>query len=54
MLVDDTAEDVSYSGQWFIDTYARPGPSQYVGSATGCTAHGTTTASGFAFSFEGE
>lgn len=54
MLIDDAAEDVSYSGSWFIDTYARPGPSQFVGGATGGTAHGTDTAGGLAFSFEGE
>jgi len=52
--MDDVDEGVSYSGDWFLDTYAKPGPFQFLGSATGGTAHGTNTAGGFAFSFEGE
>ena len=54
MVIDDSDKDVSYSGDWFVDTYTTPGPFPFVGIATAGTAHGTVTDGGFAFTFEGE
>ena len=54
MFIDDNFDDVQYSGNWFLDTYERPGPFQFVGMTAKRTAHGTNTTGGFAFSFEGK
>ena len=54
MLIDDNLGEVKYSGDWFLDTYERPGPLQWVGSAAKQTAHGINTTGGLSFSFEGE
>ena len=54
IFIDDNFNDVQYSGDWFLDTYDRPGPFQFVGMTAKRTAHGTNTTGGFAFSFEGK
>ena len=53
MDIDESSGDVAYTGNWFVDSYDRPGPFRALGSLSGRSAHGIASEGGFSFSFEG-